>query len=90
MHASEAAFPIFSIILLSSDKELIADYNADFYKNAKEYTIEQVNENNLNPEDRANFKFVLGDDGLYVTALVKDRVYNYTSDNIFANDGIEI
>ena len=29
-------------------------------------------------------------DGLYITALVKDVVYSYASDNIFSNDGIEI
>lgn len=74
----------------SSNKELTANFNDEFYKDAKEYKIEQVDEKNQNPTERASFKFMIGDDGLYLTALVKDRVHSYASDNIFANDGIEI
>ena len=74
----------------SSKKELTADFNDEFYKDTQELVMYQVDENNQNPIGRANFKFVLGEDGLYLTALVKDRVYSYDYDGIFSNDGIEI
>ena len=80
----------FIIPRYSSEKELIVDFYDDFYKDANEYKLMQVNEKNQNPVERGNFKFVIGEDGLYITALVKDVVYSYASDNIFSNDGIEI
>ena len=73
-----------------SKKELTADYNDTFYSNVNDLKMYQVDENNENPEERASFKFLLGEDGVYLVALVKDRVYSYSSDGIFSNDGIEV
>ena len=74
----------------SSIKELTANFNDGFYQNSKELLMYQVDENNDNATERAKFKFVLGEDGVYLTALVKDRVYSYAYDGIFSNDGIEV
>ena len=74
----------------SSKKELTANFNDVFYQNSKELVMYQVDENNENATERASFKFVLGEDGVYLTALVKDRVYSYAYDGIFSNDGIEV
>ena len=80
----------FQVPNYSSERELNAFYYDAFYQDANEIVMYQVDENNENPEERAKFKFVLGKDGVYLTALVKDRVYSYVSDGIFSNDGIEI
>lgn len=74
----------------TSVKELTANYDDEFYGNTNEVVMYQVDENNENKTERASFKFVLGEDGLYLSALVKDRVYSYAYDGIFSNDGIEI
>ena len=74
----------------TSKKELTADFNDKFYDNTEELIIYQVDENNQNQTERANFKFILGEDGVYLTALVKDRIYSYAHDGIFSNDGIEV
>ena len=74
----------------TSKKELTADYNDVYYNGLNELKLYQVDANNENATERASFKFALGDDGIYLTALVKDKVYSYKYDNIFANDGIEV
>ena len=74
----------------SSKKELVANFDDEFYKNTQELVMYQVDENNQNSTERAKFKFVLGEDGVYLTASVKDRVYSYAYDGIFSNDGIEV
>ncbi len=71
-------------------KRLIADWQDEYYADATEYTISEVQQDNTDPIVRATIKVVLGDDAVYVLANVLDKVYINGNDNIWNNDGIEL
>lgn len=71
-------------------KQITADWQDEYYADATEYTISEVEEDNSNPVVRATVKAVLGEDAVYLLASVKDKVYTNGNDNIWANDGIEL
>lgn len=71
-------------------KQFTANWQDEFYADATEYTISEVQQDNSNPIVRATVKAVLGDDAVYLLANVKDKVYTNGNDNIWANDGIEL
>ena len=83
----ESGFVIEEIL---PQETLTADYNDNRYKDCQEIVMYEVDENNENETARAKFKAYLGEDGLYATVLVKDKVRTYLLDNIFSNDGIEL
>ena len=71
-------------------KKLTADFNDSMYSTCKEIYLTEVDETNRNEYVRGKVKAALGEDGVYFTINVKDKVKSYLSDNIWANDGIEI
>ncbi len=71
-------------------KDIIADWQDEYYAEATEYTINEVEANNTNPVVRATVKAVLGEDAVYMLFNVKDKVCTKGNDNIWANDGIEL
>lgn len=71
-------------------KQFTANWQDEFYADATEYTISEVQQDNTNPVVRATVKAVLGEDAVYLLANVKDKVYTNGSDNIWSNDGVEL
>ncbi|MBO5046264.1 MAG: hypothetical protein J6C93_05285 [Clostridia bacterium] len=71
-------------------KALTADWNDEAYLNQRMVEIKEVTAQNENPARRAAMRSYLGEDGVYFSARVYDVVYSWGSDNIWANDGIEL
>lgn len=71
-------------------KALTANFEDVTYSTCKEIVLYEVDDANRNEYARGKVKAALGEDGIYFTVNVKDKVKSYLSDNIWANDGIEI
>lgn len=71
------------------EKELLASWDDEYYKDQKCATLKEVTSSNENPADRAYFYSFYDSEGVYVYIKAYDKALNHFSDNIWINDGCE-